>query len=129
MRTPAGTECKYYYEDFHRRVFQECRLIQRNPDTLPWTPDLCRGCPVPKILMANRCPHMLLKATVVRKLLVMRAVQVEAYCEEHLVDVAQPMVGCGHCADRSTPFPPSGAKLPPASTSREPGAVAGGAER
>jgi len=55
---------------------------------------------VPKILMANRCPHMLLKATVVRRLLFLHEVRVEAFCEARLVDVARPMVGCGHCADR-----------------------------
>jgi hypothetical protein len=100
MRTPAGSECKYYYEDFHRRVFQECRLVARNPDSPTWSPELCRGCAVPKILMANRCPHMLLKATVVRHLLILRRVRVEAYCEAQLVNVAEPMTGCGQCVRR-----------------------------
>jgi hypothetical protein len=98
MRTPAGTECKYYYEDFHRRVFQECRLVARNPDSLPWSPDLCGQCIVPQILLANGCPHMLLKATVVRQFLVLKRVKVEAYCEKNHVDVAEPRVGCGDCA-------------------------------
>ena len=32
MRTPANTECPYYYEDFYRgRSTQECRLVGRNP--------------------------------------------------------------------------------------------------
>jgi hypothetical protein len=99
MRTPAGTECKYYYEDFHRRNYQECRLIARNPDSLSWTPDLCSQCAVPRILQANLCPHMLLKATVVRRLLVQRRVVVEAFCEAKQVNVTEPMVGCGHCAE------------------------------
>ena len=101
MRTPAGTECKYYYEDFHRRTYQECRLIARNPDSLHWSPDLCAQCPVPRILQANQCPHLLLKATVVRRLLLFRRVLVEAFCDARKVNVAEPMVGCGQCVQSS----------------------------
>ncbi|MEP7199258.1 MAG: hypothetical protein ABI874_05510 [Chloroflexota bacterium] len=97
MRTPAGTDCKYYYEDFHRRVLQECRLIARNPESLPWSPDLCAQCAVPRILQANQCAHLLLKATVVRRFLVLRRVQVDAYCDAQHTPVAEPLVGCGEC--------------------------------
>lgn len=98
MRTPAGTECKFYYEDFHRRVYQECRLIARNPESLPWSPDVCGKCPVPQILRDNHCEHMLLKATVVRQFLVLKQVKVEAFCEKHQRPIAEPRVGCGECA-------------------------------
>jgi hypothetical protein len=98
MKTPAGVECRYYYEDFHRRTFQECRLIARNPDSRPWTPDLCATCPVPRILLANSCPHLALKATVERYLVVRRRVKVEAYCVYKKEAVAEPRVGCGACA-------------------------------
>ena len=97
MRTHAGTECKYYYEDFHRRSYQECRLIARNPESRTWSPDLCGRCPVPRILQANQCPHLLLKASAVRRLLLLWNVEVDAYCEAQRVSVAEPMVGCGHC--------------------------------
>ncbi len=97
MRTPAGTECKYYYEDFYRRSFQECRLIARNPESLRWSPDLCAKCPVPSILLSNSCSYLLLKATVVRQFLVQKRVKVEAYCEQHQRAVADPEVGCGEC--------------------------------
>ncbi len=98
MITPAGKDCKYYYEDFHRRSFQECRLIARNPESSSWTPDLCGKCPVPDILRDNRCEHMLLKATVVSQFLVMRRVKVDAYCEKHQRVIAEPRIGCGECA-------------------------------
>jgi hypothetical protein len=98
MITPAGKDCKYYYEDFHRRSFQECRLIARNPESPSWTPDLCGKCPVPDILRDNRCEHMLLKATVVSQFLVMRRVKVDAYCEKHQRVIAEPRIGCGECA-------------------------------
>jgi hypothetical protein len=98
MRTPAGTECKYYYEDFHRRATQECRLIARNPNSLLWSPELCMDCPVPRILAANQCAQLLLKATVVRQLLIFRRVRVEAYCDHKQAPVANPPVGCGECA-------------------------------
>ena len=53
MRTPAGTECPHYYEDFHRgRSTQECRLIDRNPQSLPWTEAVCEKCSVPAIVRA-----------------------------------------------------------------------------
>ena len=33
MRTPAGKECRFYYQDYNRgRNVQECRLIKANPD-------------------------------------------------------------------------------------------------
>jgi hypothetical protein len=98
MRTPAGTECRYYSEDFNRgRATQECRLIQANPDSAPWRPGLCKTCPVPDILRANACPHMQLEAWVGRRWLVLRQVRVRAFCTRTNQVVADPMVGCGHC--------------------------------
>ncbi|MEL6525666.1 MAG: hypothetical protein AAFQ07_08145 [Chloroflexota bacterium] len=65
MRTPAGKECKHYYEDFHRgRNVQECRLIKQNPDSKRWQPNDCEKCPVPDILLANADPDMALTLTI-----------------------------------------------------------------
>ena len=99
MRTPAGTECPYYYEDFFRgRTTQECRLIERNPRSEPWAPRLCARCPVPSILRANACPHMVLEVQVVRHWLgLVRRVEVYAVCSKHQVEVKDPYIGCGHC--------------------------------
>jgi hypothetical protein len=99
MRTPAGTECPYYYEDFYRgRSTQECRLIGRNPRSEKWTSSLCAHCPVPSILRANACPHMVLEAQVVRQWLgLVRRVKVYAVCTKYQVEVDDPHVGCGHC--------------------------------
>jgi hypothetical protein len=59
MRTPAGKECRYYYEDFHRgRDLQECRLEKENPNSERWIPGDCTKCPVPEILRANADPDM-----------------------------------------------------------------------
>jgi hypothetical protein len=104
MRTPAGTECPYYYEDFYRgRSTQECRLIGRNARSEPWEPKLCARCPVPTILRANACPHMVLEARVVRRWLgLVRRVEVYAVCTEYQVEVENPYVGCGHCHPQAT---------------------------
>jgi hypothetical protein len=97
MRTPAGTECRYYYEDFYRgRSTQECRLLRQSPGSLPWEPRVCGRCPVPAILRANGCLHMVLHARLVRRWL-RRRVVVEAHCTLHQVAVEDPYVGCGHC--------------------------------
>lgn len=98
MRTPASTECRYYYEDFNRgRETQECRLILSNVASAPWRPRLCTTCPIPAIQRANACSHMELEARVGRRWLVVPQVRVRAYCRRTEQAVADPMVGCGHC--------------------------------
>lgn len=99
MITPAGVECRYYYADYFRgRQQQECRLIAQNRNSEPWRPQLCAHCPVPGILRANACPNLVLEGRVARGFLGLgRHVEASAVCSKHLVDVAQPKVGCGHC--------------------------------
>jgi hypothetical protein len=99
MRTPAGKECRYYYEDFYRgRSTQTCRLIERNRESPPWTPGLCQTCPVPDILRANACPHLVLDAHVSKRLLgLVQRVEVTGWCSEYFLEVEHPAIGCGHC--------------------------------
>ncbi len=99
MRTPAGSECPYYYEDFHRgRNRQECRLIERTPHGGVYSPDLCMHCRVPRIVLANACPTMVLEARVVSRFFGLRhRVDVSAYCTRTLKAVEVPEIGCGHC--------------------------------
>jgi hypothetical protein len=101
MRTPDGRECKYYYGDFHRGAnTQECRLIARNQESLPWFPGLCQTCPVPDIQRANACPNLVLDARVVKRFLgLSQRVEVSGWCSEHFLDIKQPAVGCGHCQE------------------------------
>ncbi|MBN1579085.1 MAG: hypothetical protein JXA89_00165 [Anaerolineae bacterium] len=104
MRTPAGIECRFYYQDFHRgRSVQECRLVQNNPDSQPWRPKLCKTCPVPAILRANACPNMVLTAWVGWRWLLFRQVKVKAFCTYAKETVAEPMVGCGRCHEGRMP--------------------------
>ena len=43
MRTPAGSDCPFYFEDYFRgRQLQECRLLARTPGAGRWAPDLCK---------------------------------------------------------------------------------------
>lgn len=101
MRTPAGKECRFYYENFHRgRDTQECRLIQANPKSPNWHPKDCANCPVPDILLANSDPNLVLEGTIKTGFLslVGRRVVVKAYCSKHLVDVPDPHIGCAECA-------------------------------
>jgi len=99
MITPAGTECPYYYQDFHRgRARQECRLIDKNPAGGRYSPDLCGRCDVPRIVLANACKNMVLEAQVSRRLLGLgRKVKVSAYCTRSLKSVDEPEIGCGQC--------------------------------
>jgi hypothetical protein len=102
MRTPAGQECRFYYENFHRgRSDQECRLLDANPkNKLAWHPSDCGKCPVPAILQANSSPDLVLEAKINKGILNLfgRKVEVRAFCSKHLIDVAEPRVGCPECA-------------------------------
>lgn len=101
MQTPAGKECRFYYQNFHRgRSEQECRLLQANPRSPEWHPKDCTDCPVPDILRANSSPDLVLEGTIKSGFLNLfgRRVEVTAFCSKHLVDVAQPKSGCPQCA-------------------------------
>jgi hypothetical protein len=99
MRTPAGFECKFFYANYFRgRNKQQCRLVSANPDSGPWTPGLCRDCPVPKLVRANACAHLVLDARVVKTWGGLgRKVAVSAACTKTLTEVTRPETGCGHC--------------------------------
>ena len=100
MRTPAGKECRFYYQNFHRgHSDQECRLIQANPRSSEWKPSDCNSCPVPDILQANSSPDLVLEGSIKSGMLGFnRRVEVSAFCSKHLVDVQKPHVGCPQCA-------------------------------
>ncbi len=100
MITPAGKECRYYYEDFHRgRNRQECRLIAKRSGGHAWRPSDCAHCPVPGILWANASPNLLLQAEIKPGLLGLgRRVEVTAHCRRHGQIITDPYVGCAACA-------------------------------
>lgn len=104
MITPAGKECRYFYADYHRgREHEECRLLEAATPAERWTPDLCFSCPVPNILQANACSHMVLEGQVERPFpYIKRQVRVKAYCTKTLRKVSEPQIGCGECH----PLPP-----------------------
>lgn len=99
MRTPAGKECKHYYEDFNRgRNIKECRLVKANPESLPWRPSDCSGCPVPDILNANASPDLELTLRIDNKLLgLRRSYTVTARCIKHDIRIEDPYIGCPKC--------------------------------
>ena len=99
MKTPAGKECKYFFGDYHRgRNIEECRLIQKNPDSPRWQPKDCHSCPVPDILRNNNCPHLTLDGIIKKGFLGFGGgVKVEGWCGEYFLEVKTPAVGCGHC--------------------------------
>jgi hypothetical protein len=95
MKTPAGSECKFFFGDYYRgRSREECRLLGAE-----WKRDLCRACPVPSIGMANACQHMQLKAQVNRSIFkaFQRRVNVQASCEKTGRAGFDPHIGCGEC--------------------------------
>lgn len=97
MRTPAGKECPYYHEDFHRgRNTQECRLIQGNRESLPWRPSDCAKCKVPEIRNANASKHLELKVTVKPRFMGMgRLVEVTPYCRGEEISIEAAFTDCG----------------------------------
>lgn len=100
MITPAGRECPYYYEDFHRgRTTQECRLVLANPSSPPWNPGLCFRCPVPDIVLTRGAENLALEGRVDRRLLGLRQwMVVTAVCTRHVEALQEPARGCPHCA-------------------------------
>lgn len=104
MRTPAGKECQFFYGDYYRgREHEECRLLQSASPPLPWKPEMCATCPVPEILMANACRHMILVPRLERSLpFLKRQVKVKAYCSKTGREGFDPHIGCGECH----PLPP-----------------------
>lgn len=100
MRTPAGKECKHYYEDFHRgRSTQECRFLPAGSGSKAWHPSDCSSCPVPEILRANASEHLQLRGEIKTGFLGFgRHVQVTARCAKHDIIIDEPMVGCPICA-------------------------------
>jgi len=105
MRTPAGSECPYFYGDYYRgRNHEECRLLLAANPPEKWTRNLCASCPVPGIARANACEHMVLTGHVARPVsaVFQRRVQVTAFCRKSNRPVKEPHVGCGECH----PFPP-----------------------
>lgn len=99
MITPAGLECRYYYEDYFRgREKTTLLLLAQNPRSEPWRPAYCSTCPVPGILRANACPNMVLEGRVEKRLLgLKRQVAVEAVCAKYLESGFDPHIGCSHC--------------------------------
>lgn len=104
MRTPAGKECRHYYEDYYRgREIRECRLIKLNPQSLSWKPVDCSICPVPAILNANASPDMELTLQVDTRLLGLgRKLTVKASCLKHHVLIENPYTGCPQCASEKS---------------------------
>ena len=104
MRTPAGTECRYFYGDYYRgKNHEECRLIGNEPPPRDWNRKLCQICPVPGILRANACEFLVLQGEVKRTLgRIKKRMVVSASCSKNKVKVTEPHIGCGQCH----PLPP-----------------------
>ena len=99
MKTPAGTECRYFYGDYRRgRNHEECRLVEGHVGAENWNSGLCKSCPVPNILRANACPNLMLEGKVNNGILgIGRRVTVSAYCTLSQTVVTEPEIGCGQC--------------------------------
>jgi hypothetical protein len=102
VRTPAGAECGFYYEDLHRGAERrECRA-PRNPGSLAWRPKDCERCPVPEILRRAGSPDLGVRITIRSLPLgLSRTVRVESWCDRHMLDIAEPLAGCPACRAES----------------------------
>ena len=95
MKTPAGSECKYFYGDYYRgRNHEECRLVG-----VARKPSLCRTCTVPSIDRANACDFMRLSGEVHRPIgaAFQPRVRVTVFCEKTGRSGFDPHIGCGEC--------------------------------
>jgi hypothetical protein len=99
MRTPAGTECKFFFGDYYRgRNREVCRLIGDTPPPRHWSPELCQTCPVPGIFRANACEHMRLSGKVTPGFVITkRRVHIKAFCNKSNQVVDKPHIGCDIC--------------------------------
>lgn len=99
MLTPAGTECRHYFEDFHRgRNTQVCRLLEHTEQEGKWKPEFCATCQVPRIDQANACPNMILTIIPHTGILgIGKRMEINAHCTKTQQSVDIPQIGCGHC--------------------------------
>ncbi len=99
MRNPAGVECRYYYQDFHRgREIRECRNVAENEQSQPWRSEDCARCPVPAILRANADEALELRVTIEKPWWGFgRRLTVSACCQKHQQRITDPYVGCAEC--------------------------------
>jgi hypothetical protein len=99
MRTPYGTECKYFYGNYYRgQSHEECRLVVDTPEAAKWDSSLCRTCLCPSILRANACPTMQLHAEIKPRFLAFgKEMKISAYCTKSSQVVKEPQIGCGEC--------------------------------
>ena len=102
MKTPHGSECKFYYADFNRgRNLQECRLLNDKR----WGPALCKSCPAPRIQLANACKQMILNGRIDNGFLGLnRKVAITAACNKSNQIVKEPAIGCGQCHESKLNF-------------------------
>ncbi|HUN23202.1 MAG TPA: hypothetical protein PK299_08745 [Anaerolineales bacterium] len=99
MRTPAGKQCTFYYEDFNRgREIQRCDLANAVGQAADWQVSLCAKCPVPRLQLANACKHMVIHGQIKRGFLgINKQMSIHCTCLKSLKDVAEPEIGCGQC--------------------------------
>lgn len=98
MRTPAGSECDFYYEDLHRGAeHRECRAKTAS-GSLAWRTEDCDRCSVPEILRRAGSPDLGVRIAI-RSLPfgLARSVRVECWCDRHTLDITEPLKGCSAC--------------------------------
>jgi len=99
MRTPSGKDCKFFYGDYFRgRNIERCSLIAKTGNESEWSSEMCTSCPVPSILLANSCKHMILSGKITRRFIFFKPqITISAYCDKTLTHVKNPHIGCGEC--------------------------------
>ena len=95
MKTPFGSECKFFYGDYYRgRNHEECRLLGN-----AWSKDLCRTCPAPSIERANACEFLILQGEITHPLSAafQKRVKISAQCSKTGKTGFDAHIGCGDC--------------------------------
>jgi hypothetical protein len=99
MKTPYGSECKYFYGDYFRgKNIEECRLLNLVNGQGGWTVKLCKSCPAPRIQSANGCEFMRLNGKLSGGFLGLSPhIVITAFCQNSQTEVKEPSIGCGKC--------------------------------
>jgi hypothetical protein len=101
MITPSGVECAFYYEDFSRGQHdQGCRIFYA-PPSARWDPRDCAHCQVPRVLVANGSPHLVLR--LIRQGIIGGGwrLRLEASCALHGPITVDPRIGCPACNEEA----------------------------
>ena len=101
MTSPSPSRrCRFLFQDYHRgNEIQRCRLCRPPGQKESWGADVCRKCPVSKLLQADPCAHLALEGRIERRWMFFRGMRVYSVCTARLREISQPASCQASCSD------------------------------